>query len=285
MLDRLAALLDEQLVRASQVLWSRGRPVEHVFFMPKGRVQARHPAAAPWTFSGRWFLGGFEGYGNRIADRDLVALDEFAVLKIRRQGWLDLLEDSFEMTYRTVVSAAASVAVLDQQIPIMDGPPGLPMPPADALPMTILDRIAFLSALPMANAVGVQALADVADIADEVTLASGDTVFEEGVAPDRFFVVIDGMIVATRRDPALRRQHGRGEVVAGPAALSEHASHWAARAATPARLLAIPYDAWFDLMEEHFRLAEWMMATLAVKREVIISRLAAAAGPGGVLLT
>src|SRR5258708_21839496 len=285
-LDRLAALLDEQPIRAGQVLWSRGKPVDQIFFMPRGRVQARREDGAPWTFAGRWFLGGFEGYGKRTAERDLIALEDLAVFRIRRQGWLDLLEESFEMTYRTVVGAAAAVTALDQRIPTTDPAPGLPMPPAHAQPMTILDRIAFLSGLPMASAVGVQALADVADIADEVALASGDTLFEEGIAPERFYVVIDGRIAATRRNPDVHRQYRRGEIVAGPAALSDdHARHWAARAGTSARLLAIPHEAWFDLMEEHFQLAEWMMATLAITRERIISRLAADAGPQGVVLT
>lgn len=284
-LDRLAALLDEQPVRAGQVLWSRGEAVEHIFFMPKGRVRATRKGAAPWTFAGRWFLGGFEGYGNRTAERDLVALEDFAVLNIRRQGWLDLLEDSFEMTHRTVVGAAAAVAALDLRVPTTDPLTILSAPPVQAQPMTILDRITFLSGLPMATAVGVQAMADVADIADEVVLAPGDTLFAEGVAPERFFFVVDGSIAAARRNPEVHRQYGRSELVAGPAALSDHARQWAARAGTTARLLAIPHEAWFDLMEEHFQLAEWMMATLAIERERIISRLAADAGPQGVVLT
>ena len=283
-LDRLAALLEEIPIHTGQILWSRGKPVDHLYFMQRGRVQARRDASAPWTFEGRWFLGGFEGHGDRRAERDLVALEDFAAFQIPRRSWVDLLEDSFALTWRTLVAAAGAVAELEERIPILDGPAIRRSSPVRDAPLTILDRIAFLTRLPIATGVGVQALADLAAGAEEVTLGPGEALFQAGAARDRFFVVVDGSVAAHRRDPEARRLYARGEIVTGPAALSDRARHWTAEARTPTRLLAIPLEAWFDLMEEHFELAGATMGTLAVERERILTRLASEKGPAGLVL-
>lgn len=282
-LDRLAALLDEQVVRRGQVLWFRGQPVEFVYFMQQGRVQARRDDAPPWTFKGRWFLGGFEGYGGRRADRDLVSLGDFQVLRIRRESWVEMLEDSFELTRQTVVATSTAVARLEERIPVIEE-----LNPRQALSgsnegrLDLIDRIAFLLAI--ATGAGVQALAELANSAEEIALAGGATVFSEGSGNDRLYIVVDGEVDAIRRNPDVERRYGRGDVVTGPAALSDHAGQWAARARTPARLLAIRRDTWFDLMEEHFELADYTLANLAMQRERILTRLASDAGPEGLLL-
>src|SRR3954468_17720991 len=60
-IDRLITITEERFVRAGDVLWSAGKPVESLYFMRDGRVRMTRPGAAPWTFEGKWFLGSFEG--------------------------------------------------------------------------------------------------------------------------------------------------------------------------------------------------------------------------------
>jgi CRP-like cAMP-binding protein len=146
----------------------------------------------------------------------------------------------------------------------------------------MVERIAFLTEFAMVRAVGVQSLADLAGVSQEVTLAAGDALFREGDVHDRLFLVIDGAIEASRR--GLARSYGAREVVAGAAALSGDARRWTAVAKTRCRLLAIPIDACFDAMEEHFDLAQSTFASLAIQRERLLERLAEGVGPEGIEL-
>jgi len=285
-LDRMTELLEERHVRAGEVLWTAGEEVESLYFMHEGRVRAVREGAPPWTFEGRWFLGGFEGHLDRPARRSLVALSDFYTLKIPRRAWLDLLEDSFELTRLGIVSLASTVARLDQRIPTIakTRPQSATYSPRFG-PLTMVERIAFLTELGIARGAGIQALADVANVSTESTLRLGEELFREAETRDHFFLVVDGEIEAARRNPDVHRLYSAGEVVTSAAALSPLSREWAARARSPARLLAVPLEAWFDLMEEHFDLAQSTMAVLAVERERILDRLAADAGPEGILLT
>src|SRR3954469_5274270 len=118
-LDRFMEVLDESHLRAGQVLWSAGELVESLYFMREGRVWATREGTPPWTFQGRWLLGGFEGHLDRPARRSMVALTEFYALKIRRRAWLDLLEDSFELARRAVTASATAVARLQERLPVI----------------------------------------------------------------------------------------------------------------------------------------------------------------------
>jgi CRP-like cAMP-binding protein len=284
-LDRLAALLDEDLVRAGQVLWSRGTPVEHLYFMQRGRVQSRLEGAPSWTFQGRWFLGGFEGRASRVAERDLVALDDFQALRIPRQGWLELLEDSFEMTRRTLFATATAVARLEERIPVIDGVGPLTPARPEGGALSMVERIAFLAGIEMVAGAGVQALADLASASDEIVLPAGELLLPAQDGHERLLFVVAGELDAARRSPDVERRYLRGEVVAGPAAFSDRGRDWTARARTAVRLLAIPYEAWFDLIEVHFELADAALAGLALQRDRILTRLASQAGPEGLVLT
>ena len=284
--DRLTNLVDPHFVKVGDVLWKRGEPLEFLFFMRQGRVQALRQDGSPWTFEGRWLLGAFEGHRNRHASRTLVALEDFPVLKIQRRGWLELLEDSAEMARRAVVNAAGTVARLEERSPAR--PAGLQPPLRQHhgdRPLTLVERVAFLMGLPIASGVGVQALANIASASEEISVGAGQSLDQEKVVKDRLLFVVDGDVHASRSDPDVERRYRPGDLVGEAAALCERVRDWTAKALTPARLLAISQEAWLDAMEEHFEIAEAALLMLAVERESILDELSRAAGPGGITLT
>jgi len=286
-LDRLTLLLDEQRVRAGQVLWAGGKAVESLYFMHQGRVRLTREGAAPWTFEGRWFLGSFEGHLGRPASRQAVAVTDLNALKIRRRAWLDLLEDSFDLTRRGIVSAATTVARLDERVaavvPVTPRVHTLTTRPKRAL--NAIERLAFLTEVEMARGAGVQALADLAAASHEVRLNDGNVLLRPGEGREYLYLIVDGRLEAAWQSPQMKRRYTTGDVVGGAAALSEAANDWEAKALSAARLLAVPIEAWFDLMEEHFELAHSTFAFLAEHRERILDHLAAEAGPQGIVLT
>ncbi len=283
--ERLTTLVDSHFVKLGDVLWSQGEPLEFLYFMRHGRVQARRQDSSPWTFEGRWSLGTFEGHRNRRASRTLVALEDFPVLKIQRRGWLELLEDSTEMARRAVINAAATVARLEERSPARSRGPLLPSHwhPGEQ-PLTLVERVAFLAGLPIASGVGIQALANIDSLAKEVSVARGQNLDGENGVEDRLMFVVDGDVHAARSHPDVERRYRPGDLVADAAALCERGRDWTAKALTPARLLTIPQEAWLDVMEEHFEIAEAALSMLAVERESILDELARAAGPDGITL-
>jgi CRP-like cAMP-binding protein len=280
----MTSMLVEKRVRAGQVLWSAGESVEFLYFMLDGRAQSLRKGAAPWTYDGKWFLGAFEGFNGGLARRSLVATTDFDALKFRRTAWLDLLEDSFELTRIAIGAAATSIARLDERrVGPLEGPPGLePLLPDE--PLSTVERLAFLTDLTVARGAGVQVLADLAGVSEEIRLGDGDVLFHESQERDHLHVVVRGRIDARRTSPDVLRTYGAGDIVGGPTAFSDRSRAWTAHARGAARLLAIPREAWFDLAEEHFDLVLSTMAVFGDARDAILEKLAADAGPVGLVL-
>jgi CRP-like cAMP-binding protein len=285
-LERFTDIVDEDYVRAGQVLWSAGHEVETLYFMHDGRVQATRRGAPPWTFRGHWFLGAFEWHHDRSATRTLVALSDFYAIKFRRADWLDLLEDSFELTRRGVTASATAVARLDERLPTLErlAPPRTIVRAADR-PLSMVERIAFFTDIGMSLDVGIQALADLANVSTDFSLKPGASVFDSGAVNEHLLFVIDGEIDATRKGPDVHRRYAPGEAVASAAILAGLRAPWAAHAVGTARLLAVPVEAWFDLMEEHFELVHSTVGELRKDRERILDQLATDAGQEGIVLT
>jgi CRP-like cAMP-binding protein len=284
-LDRLTLILEERQIRRGDVMWRAGEPIEHLYFMHGGRVQLVREGAPPWTFDGRWFLGGFEGHLDRAA-RTAVAAADFQALAVPRRAWLDLLEDSFELTRRGVLASSGALARLDERVSgSVLGPEVTPAAAPLNAKLDTLARLSMLTDLELARGAGVQALGDLAAVSHPLALAAGDQLLRVGDPHTHLYLIVAGAVEARRGSPDVTKSYGAGEIVGGPAAFSKRIEQWEAHSRTPTILLAIPLDAWFDLMEEHFGLALSLFRQFTAWRERLLDQLAAVAGPEGLILT
>ncbi len=145
----------------------------------------------------------------------------------------------------------------------------------------MLGRLAALAELEETRNVGVQALADLAAASEEVTLKAGDTLFKVGDSHSHLILVTAGTVEAARREPDLVRRYEPTALVGGAAALCERIKLWGARATTAARVVAVPAEAWLDMVEEHAELTDSVMSALARLRAELLDRLAKTAGTAG----
>jgi CRP-like cAMP-binding protein len=279
-IDRLTAILDEQRVRAGQTLFTSGEPAEFVYFMQDGQVRFGRDGGHSWTFQGRWVLGGFEVLGDRPSSYTAVARTDFYAMRVRAAPWVELFEDSFQLARSAVVNAARAVALIDERVP--QAPPTMPR---EASPMRqplgslgLVDRLALLLDVAPLRGAGVQALADLAATSQQVSFGSGQIVIERGVQREQLVRVVEGVILAERADPTVVRHYRAGDLVCGAAIIGGAAEAWEAKALTPTVGIAIPIEALFDLMEEHFDLVRSTMAALGAERELLLDRLAAVSG-------
>jgi CRP-like cAMP-binding protein len=277
-IDRLTSILDEQEVHAGQALFTAGEPVEFLHFMRDGQVRFARDGGPSWTLNGRWLIGVFEALGDRPATYTATALADFYGMRVSAVAWVEMLEDSFELARSAVVNASRAVMRLEDRVPT-----GPPVSPDDAsLPhialsgtLSLVERLALLLEVPMLRVGGVQALADLAAVSQQVSFAAGELIVERGIEQEHLIRIVDGEVLAEREGPAVVRRQGPGDLVCGTAILGHVADRWQARSITPTRGISFPIEALFDLMEEHFDLVRSTLAALGARREVLLEHMAA----------
>jgi hypothetical protein len=193
-------------------------------------------------------------------------------------AWVEMLEDSSQLARSAVVNASRAVTLLEERVPTWqqrtqpDGTSLLSIAPSRA--MTLVERLALLLDVQVLRFAGVQALADLAAVSEEVSFAAGEIVVERGVEHERMIRIVEGEALAEREGPPVVRHQGPGDLVCGTAILGRAAGAWQARAVTPTRGISFPIEALFDLMEEHFDLVRSILAALGARREQLLERMA-----------
>lgn len=166
-----------------------------------------------------------------------------------RGTWLKLLLEDPSPWVRTCATSYAAVH-------------GLPHPTdhEDQMIRTT-ERVMFLKGLELFAAVPGDDLAEVAQIADEVTLDEGELLFREGERGDALYLVVEGALRVEQGGRTLATL-GTREVV-GEMALLDPAPRSATCAATaPARLLRLSADAFAELLVERPEVASGVLRIL-----------------------
>jgi CRP-like cAMP-binding protein len=278
-IDRMTSILDEQEIHEGQTLYTAGGPVGFIYFMQDGAVRFTRDGGPSWTVKGRWVLGGFEALGDRPARRTATAVSDFRGLRVPTFDWVDMLEDSSQLARSAVVNASRTLVRMEERIPT--GAPAsareattLSSVPAGVL--SLVERLALLLDVRTFRLAGVQAVADLAAVSEQVSAAAGELVLERGAEREGLIRIVDGDVLAECSTPVMSRSYGPGDLICGAAVLGGVSGPWQARAVTPIRAISVPLEALFDMMEEHFDLVRSTFAALAARRELLIEHLAAA---------
>jgi CRP-like cAMP-binding protein len=277
-IDRMTSLLDEQEIRAGQQLFTEGEPSDFLYFMRDGEVRFTRAGGPSWTLQGRWVIGGYEALGDRLATHTAVAVRDTRGMRVPARAWLEMLEDSFQLARSAVVNASRGLMRIEERIPA-----GAPVSARDASPLgvpppgplSLVDRLALLLEVRLLRSAGVQALADLAAVSEQVTFDVGQAVLAPGGGRDHLIRIVDGEVLAWRDAPAVERHYGPGDLICGAAILGSISEGWHARALTPLRGISFPLEALFDLMEEHFDLVRSTFAALGARRDLLLEHLAA----------
>jgi CRP-like cAMP-binding protein len=276
-IERMASVLEEISIEEGQVLFSAGDSPEFIYFMQNGHVRMTGEGRPPLTFEGRWVLGSFDVLQDRPHLRTATALASFRVQRLAADAWLELIEDSFEVARSMLENASRTLAELEDKVgpeivnETAAAPPFLPLPEG---PLNTVERLALFAEIPALRGAGIQTLADLAVLANEVTFERDDVVWRRGDPPDRAYVVFDGELEASRESPNVVRRFGPGALVLGTSSLGGISPVWEARAITRSRALSFRLDESVDLMEEHFDMVRSVLSSLAMEREELLDRIA-----------
>jgi CRP-like cAMP-binding protein len=280
-IDRLTWILEEEDVSSGETLFSEGDAPECFYFLREGRVQLVRDGSAPRTAEGPAVVGMSDAVLDRARSRTAIVLVDTRIMRVRIDDWVELLDDSFELTRASILSSARRVASLEEQLLDKGIVPWTASGGASQAPagrrLGVVERLAVLmDALPLRQA-GVQTLSDLALVAEERTFEPGDVLFDRGTKRDRVFLVVQGEVAATRRPSDVEWTFGPGHIVCGAAALSDISCAWGAGAKSHVRALAFRIEDWFDLMEEHFDLVRSALAGLVLERERLLELVAKSA--------
>jgi CRP-like cAMP-binding protein len=277
-IDAISSALEEDEVKAGTKIFSAGEPADFLYFMRDGRAKMTVENGTGWVLDGRWVFGGLEALLDRPHLRTAVALTDLHLLRLRADVWLYILESHFDLARAIVRNVSKSVAGLEvRKWALKKDAHGdrITNPPTGPGPLQLIDWLAMLSDMPMFRHAGVQVLADLAGLVEEVTLEPGDALFSKEGRDDEMLILMEGEVVAHHKSSGNSVVYGPGSSVCEFAILGELVEDWSARVTRKARLLTLSLDDWFDLMEEHFDLLRSALAALADVRDALIEELAA----------
>jgi CRP-like cAMP-binding protein len=266
-LARMTELLVPRSIATGDVLFSAGEPSERFWFVVEGRVTLERPGASAWVFGARSVIGSLDAFRERPYARSCRALADSRLLELRRSDWLDLLEDDTLFAREAIDSIAARVHRSAQTAPPQ---PALELArPAVATPgpFSTYQKILILRQARFLASAGMQAIASLTTLASEHQLAAGQRPAEADLPLDRLYVLVTGRVELVG---ASVRERGPGDLLGGPGTLHDPTLSAEARAVVPTLLLGIDQQDYYDVAEEHPRLASGTLAYLASELEALV---------------
>jgi CRP-like cAMP-binding protein len=272
--DRLTSLLEEEVARAGQTVFSAGDPPDFYYLLREGRVQLVRPGSAPLTYEGPSIFGMSDVLLERPRQRTAIALTDIEAMKVQSEAWIELLEDSFALARAAVIGSIRTVAGLEQRLWAAGRSTRRhktsPSPPGTQL--DVIERLAILTEAPLLRGAGVQILSDLAEAADVRAFERNDRLVERGQG-GRVQLLLEGEVQATRQAPDVVWRGGPGDIVCGTAAFGDPILAWEAIASTSGRALTFRTADWVDLLEENFDVVRATLGALSLDREELLERL------------
>jgi CRP-like cAMP-binding protein len=260
----LAELLRDGFFEAGAVLYAEGSASDQVYFIVRGVVSSSKRGGVAHEFGPGSVLGVLDAEQDRPHARTAVALTEVEALVLSVEDRLELLEDSFEHT-RGMIRLSSERLADAGYAPSERGDPGPILAPKPE-PLLLIERVFTLRDTPAFRKASIQALVSLAPAADELRLAEGEVLFELGEARQVFFVVVAGSIELER--PGLGHTCFRAaSLLGGGASFAGSLARQRARAVTPAVVLRLREEDFYDVMEDHFELSRSVMSYIAGEHE------------------
>jgi CRP-like cAMP-binding protein len=270
-MHHIALQMEDVALGAGTPLYRVGDRSDHVFFIVSGQVSLTRPGAAPFLFGERSVVGALDAMTQGPHTRTAVATRPTLILRWAAKDWSEFLEDNFELTRHVVLRVATEVHGLRLRPEPLGGFPD-PGVPLTARPgrLLALERIVHFQAIPMFARAGTQALATLAGIGSTWEAATGATISPSEMVA-QLVIVASGEVQATWDGHATTARFGEGCVVGGGGAFGTELAP-TVRATVPTRAIVLPYEDYFDVMEEHFDLALSALVAIHTERDELLER-------------
>jgi CRP-like cAMP-binding protein len=275
-LDRLIAMARVVVLEPGEALCEVGEAVDRVYQLEAGELHVqiadRELALAPTGMVGLVDLLQRRPHGCTVR-----AASASRLLEIPADDYLDLLEDSFQLTQQLIESWAIEL-VDDAMHGVLLAPliePGVLVQRRSSMDieLTAVDRIVLLGATAAFEGATMQALANLAASVRERRCVPDEVIIRTGDRREVLAILVRGTAVVELESGIPRRA---ADLLSHVHELADTA-RFDVIATAPALLLEIARDDLASCMEEHFELARSLLGYLAATRGKL-NALAAAAG-------
>ncbi len=265
----------DRFVPAGEVLFVAGSPTTEIYFVFKGEVELQRDGLEPWRLTPPSVIGVIDALYERPHARTAVAVTDLHLLALSSEEWFDTFEENFEVSRDNLTRICEGLAKIELEVP-PDGsfpePEGEPAEPA--LGLNLVERMLLVRRSVAFQAATVQAVARVAQVAEEVELAAGQLLHEPGKATHSFYIVASGLVEVAHEEPHFRARFGAGEVVFGAGGVGIRSPEFSSKAIAPTVLLAVRREDFFDIMEDHFDVMRSVMKGVSHERERVLTERA-----------
>jgi CRP-like cAMP-binding protein len=276
----IAKQIKDRFVGAGEVLFTAGSPTTEIYFVFKGEVELRAEGHEPWHMMPPSVIGAIDALYERPHARTAVAATDLQLLALSTEEWFDNIEENFEVARDNLTRITEGLARLELALP-PDG--GFPEPEDEAveptLGLNLVERMLLVRRSLAFGSATVQAIARIAQIADELELAEGQTLHQPGKATDAFYIVASGVVEIAHEEPTVRARFGPGEVVFGAGGVGVRVPSFSSMALAPTVLLAVRREDFFDIMEDHFDVMRSVMKGVSSERERVLTASAEGGKP------
>jgi CRP-like cAMP-binding protein len=278
----LAELLRDVAFDAGQVIYREGDASDEMYFVRRGKVGLSRGEVVH-EFGPGSVIGILDVEQDKPRARTATALTDVELLSLSSEDRLELLEDSFEHTRSLIRMTATRLdeggryggAEIDLAITLAPKPE----------PLLLIERVFTLRDTPVFRRASIQALVSLAPSAEELRLAAGELLFERGEARGVLFVIVAGCLElesssssggtpypeATHPEAThpggARQRYGSASLLGGGPSFADALARRSARALTPAVVLRVREEDFYDVMEDHFDLARSVLSFLASENE------------------
>jgi CRP-like cAMP-binding protein len=278
LLERIAASVQAETVKAGHVLFREGDESHYVHFMSEGRMRLSRPGYADWVHEGRWVIGTTDVLVGRPRTRTAIMETDARLFRLPADHWFDVMQDRPAVVLNALVGFARGIVALHVQL-APDGGFAPPEPTSSPDVSSLAGRARVLASLPLLRGVPMQILVELASAMECRELEPKEGLFAAGVPPGRIFVVTRGRVEAVRgTEPTVTAVFATGSLVGGALCLGDSEAAWSARALERGQVLSFSVEDLFDHLEEHQDGVRAMMAAFALERERLCEELAARLG-------
>jgi CRP-like cAMP-binding protein len=265
---RIAALLEARDVPENTVLFRQGDPPDEFFFVVQGEVVMEAEGVPDWKFGDRSLVGMVDMNAGRPHRRSCRTTRPTRLLVGRAASWLDIMDDDPVMSDTAIYFFALRVHTRSLEIGHLLEPEPIGESEIGS-PLAIHQKTLVLRDTPLLSRASTQALASLAQLAEEITYSAGACLFAKGQAEPALYAVARGVVVLRNEKGRVMRVGPRC-FLAPEASLCGRLGEFSAQAETACSVLRIRVEDYYDQSDEHPDLTRAAMAALALQVEKLM---------------
>jgi CRP-like cAMP-binding protein len=261
----VATYTRDTFLRTDTLLQREGEPSTTLYFIVTGAVELRKGSRVLKRLGPKSVVGGIGALARTPHAYDVVVAEDTLALAMKVEDTWDIFEDHFPLL-RAVLQGVSRQVLENRKA--MGPTAGFPEPSTENVrcptrPLDLVERMARLRKSISFAESRLDAIAELARESRERRYTPGEILWREGAHMDSFVMLVSGIIECASEETGQRFRFGPGDAVGALDSLAGMPRWYTATAATPVTLLRIECETMFDLFEDHFELAQDVLAMMA----------------------